>query len=213
MSCINESFLKEIPLRRALIVHFIRPWTCPILEKYNISWTEFESKFVGCDEAGQKSLLNRKTNPVHFVKTLRDQESKGRCAIGYYTTEEIFFNNANRIQVVNFVFARKWGNLFITQLRCAECLHSSQERGVGTSRPATACCPAAAAKCMALLYGASTSKNRSSLPCRAAPSATPGSSGTCVAARVDLPQVIGVWLARQDVVERTCVHIASLQGW
>jgi hypothetical protein len=97
---INENFLKEVPLREKLVAHFIKPWTCPILEQNGISWSEFEAKFLGSDEPARDKILHRKTNPVHFVNMLREGEFKGHCATGYFTMSDVFFVNATRLQVV-----------------------------------------------------------------------------------------------------------------
>lgn len=146
---INEGFLERFSLRKALIANYIKPWTCIILKKYDIAWSEFESKFEGCDLPLQNYVLNRKTNPVDFVKNMRMQEARGRCAAGFYTSSEIYYDHACQIQVIHDIAHQmkvRKTNPATHGSTAAARLHAAPYSEHGTARAASPCCPAVAAK-------------------------------------------------------------------
>lgn len=96
---INATLFDSVRLEVQIILHFIKPWTDPILQKHGIEWKEFEEKFKGGNGELQMKVLHRATNPALFVAQMRLQESKRCCTTNFFTFDKVFFQQACRIQV------------------------------------------------------------------------------------------------------------------
>ena len=93
----NSTLLDRVKIKRQLVAHFIKPWTLPFIESYQIEWDEWDKLVTGSDEELLRLILHRKTNPALLVMQMREQVSKRNCTTGFFSSSDTYFRSAQQI--------------------------------------------------------------------------------------------------------------------